>query len=205
MADHTQEWAYAEERTGEDHVTRDARQAARELGVDAMSPAAAHFLAVLARLIGARTAVEIGTGTGVSGLHLLGTDGLVLTTIDTNHEAQMRARSAFHSAGVRSNRTRIIEGTSTDILPRLASGSYDLVLIDGDPLQARADLEEALRLLRRGGLAIVAHAFQGGHVPDPARREENVVAMRNLLRDVEAEEITSTLVPIGDGVLVVVP
>ena len=98
---------------------------------------------------------------------------------------------------------RIINGRSADILPRLAAHSYDMVLVDGDPLEAAGDCEEALRILRPGGLLVVAGALQGGKVADPARREEPVVAIRHLIKALmQAEELDTSLVPLGDGVLV---
>ena len=81
--------------------------------------------------------VEIGTGTGVSGLWLLRgmrPDG-VLTTIDVEAEHQRVARRVFAAAGLAPSRTRIITGRALDVLPRLADGVYDLVFVDHDRLE----------------------------------------------------------------------
>ncbi|MBE6483848.1 MAG: methyltransferase domain-containing protein [Actinomycetaceae bacterium] len=202
-ADQTQSWAYAESVRIEDDITAAARHLASEFGFSALSPATGAFLEVLAATAHAHNAVEVGTGTGVSGLYLLGASpDLSLTTIDIESEAQHAAREAFSRAGVRAGRTRLINGRSADILPRLASASYDLVLLDGDPLEVPGDAVEALRILRPGGLLVVARALMGGRVADPARREEDVVAVRNLGRDLLAStELRTALVPIGEGLL----
>ena len=89
---------------------------------------------LLAAAGNARAVVEIGTGTGVSGLWLLRgmrADG-VLTTIDVEAEHQRIARRIFVEAGFPSGRTRIITGRALDVLPRLADGAYDLIFVDGD-------------------------------------------------------------------------
>lgn len=201
-SDKTLSWAFAEEQTAEDELMGQARTAAADLGVAAVSAATGALLRLLVSTAGAKTAVEVGTGAGVSGLYmLLGNEELTLTTIDVEAEAQRAARDVFARAGIRASRTRLIKGRSADILPRLADRSYDLVLIDGDAEEAPGDAEEALRILRPGGLLIVAQAMLDGKVADPARREPETVAIRGLVRDVLERSPLSALVPVGAGLL----
>lgn len=201
-SDKTLSWAFAEEQTAEDELMGQARAAAADLGVAAVSAASGALLRLLVSTAGAKTAVEVGTGAGVSGLYLLlGSEELTLTTIDVEAEAQRAARDVFSRAGIRASRTRLIKGRSADILPRLADRSYDLVLIDGDAEEAPGDAEEALRILRPGGLLIVAQAMLDGKVADPARREPDTVAIRGLVRDVLERSPLSALVPVGAGLL----
>lgn len=201
-SDKTLSWAFAEEQTAEDELIGQARAAAADLGVAAVSAATGALLRLLVSTAGAKTAVEVGTGAGVSGLYLLlGSGELTLTTIDVEAEAQRAARDVFSRAGIRASRTRLIKGRSADILPRLADRSYDLVLIDGDAEEAPGDAEEALRILRPGGLLIVAQAMLDGKVADPARREPDTVAIRGLVRDVLERSPLSALVPVGAGLL----
>ena len=125
-------------------------------------------LRLLAALVSARNVVEIGTGTGVSGLWLLAgmrADG-VLTSVDVEAEHQRLAREAFAEAGIAHQRTRLIAGRALDVLPRLSDGAYDLVLCDGDKREYGAYLEQALRLLRPGGVV----AFDNALWPRPGRR-----------------------------------
>lgn len=201
-SDKTLSWAFAEEQSAEDELMEQARAAAADLGVTAVSPATGALLRLLVSVAGAKTAVEVGTGAGVSGLYLLlGNHELTLTTIDVEAEVQRAARDVFARASIRTSRTRLIKGRSADILPRLADRSYDLVLIDGDAEEAPGDAEEALRILRPGGLLIVAQAMLDGKVADPARREPGTVAIRNLVRDVLERSPLSALVPVGAGLL----
>lgn len=201
--DKAQSWTYAEHIVDEAELMVRARQQASELAIDSLSPATGHFLTGLSAM-GVKTMAEIGTGTGVSGLYLLaGASDSVLTSIDTDAEAQSYARENFTMAGIRSGRFRLINGRSADMLPRLASASYDLVLVDADPAEAAGDVYEALRMLRPGGTLVVAHALNNGRVADPARRDDATVALRNLGRElIEAEDLVSSLIPLGDGLVV---
>ena len=139
--------------------------------------------------------VEIGTGTGVSGLWLLRgmrSDG-VLTTVDIEAEHQRLAKETFTEAGIPSNRARTIAGAGLDVLPRLTDGHYDLVFCDGDKREYAAYLKEALRLLRPGGIVAFDHALLRDRVADPAQRDEETVAIRDLGREIAAHE---SLVPV---------
>ncbi len=119
-----------------------------------MTPGTGSALGLLAAAVDAKAVAEIGTGCGVSGIHLLHgmrPDG-VLTTVDPEPEHQQFARQAFRAAGFASNRARFIPGRALDVLPRLADAGYDLVFCDGDRLEYLDYLAESLRLLRPGGL-----------------------------------------------------
>ncbi|MGO1590956.1 MAG: O-methyltransferase [Ancrocorticia sp.] len=199
----TQSWAYAEDVCVEDSITARAREDAREYDITCISPATGSFLGLFAAATKVRSAVEVGTGTGVSGLYLLrSSSDIMLTTIDVESEAQHSAKERFRKAGIRPGRARIINGPSADILPRLADRSYDLVFLDGAPLEMSGDVNEALRMLRPGGVLIIAHALMHGRVADPARREEDVVAIRDLNRELmESADLRTSLIPVGDGLL----
>lgn len=201
-----QSWAYAEDFSLEPSNIALAREQATELGIESLSPATGNFLAVLAASHTVKNMAEVGTGTGVSGLYLLsGSTDSVLTTIDIESEAQTHARENFAATGMRQARYRVINGRSADILPRLANDSYDLVLIDADPLEAAGDVAEALRMLRSGGVLVIAHALDADRVGDPTKRDEKTVALRNLGKELaDTEGLRTSLVPIGDGLIVAV-
>ena len=143
-------------------------------------------LRFLASVLDARAVVEIGTGTGVSGIWLLRgmrSDG-VLTTVDIEAEHQRLARETYTEAGIAPQRVRTIAGAALDVLPRLTDGHYDLVFADGDKVEYAAYLKEALRLLRPGGVVAFDNALWHDRVADPAQRDEETVAIRELGREV---------------------
>lgn len=200
-------WSYCEDFIPEGEVLETARQHAKNLGITAISPGVGTALRMLVASCGAKAVAEVGTGTGVSGLWLLAgmSADAVLTTIDNEPEHHKIARTAFAAAEMRPPRTRLISGQALDILPRMAARAYDLVFLDADPAQTSAYVKEATRMLRRGGLLIIAHALWNHTVADPARREPETVMLRQLGRELaESEDYTTTLLPVGDGLLVAV-
>jgi predicted O-methyltransferase YrrM len=198
---------YAEEFIAEDEVLATARAKGTELGCVPVLPGGGAALAVLAAAIGARAVVEIGTGAGVGSVWLLRgmrPDG-VLTTIDVEPEHHRAARETFAEAGVASNRVRLISGRALDVLPRLTDGAYDLVFCDADKQEYAGYLEQALRLLRPGGVVAFDNALWHDRVADPTQRDEDTTSLRELGKAVrEDERLTSALLAVGDGLLVAV-
>ena len=89
------------------------------------------------------------------------------------------------------------------MLPRLTDGHYDLVFCDGDKTEYAAYLKEALRLLRPGGVVAFDNALWHDRVADPAQRDEETVAIRDLGHAIAAhDDLVSVLLPVGDGLLV---
>lgn len=169
-----------------------------------VSPGTGATLRLLAAATDAKAVVEIGTGTGVSGIHLLHgmrADG-VLTTVDTEPDRQQLARGAYREAGFATNRARCILGRALDVLPRLADGGYDLVFCDGDRMEYPDYLGESLRLLRPGGLVCFEGAFAQGRAMDAAHQEAEVIRLRELMRTVrDNPALAPVLLPTDDGLL----
>ena len=198
-------WAYAEEFVGEDEVLAAARARAEEVGVVPIGTGGGATLRFLAAVTEARAVVEIGTGTGVSGLWMLRgmrADG-VLTSVDLEAEHQRLAKQTFTEGGIASKRVRLIPGAALEVLPRLTDGHYDLVFADGDKLEYPDYLAEALRLLKPGGIVAFDNALWHDRVADPAQRDAETVAIRELGRTVaEHDLLLPLLLPVGDGLLV---
>jgi len=188
----------------EDELLAAARSRAEEVGVVPVGSGAGAALRFLASVLDARAVVEVGTGTGVSGLWLLRgmrADG-VLTTVDVEAEHQRLAKQTFSEAGIPSQRARTISGAALDVLPRLTDGHYDLVFCDGDKREYADYLTEALRLLRPGGVVVFDNALWHDRVADPAQRDEETVSIRELGRTIAAnDELVPVLLPVGDGLL----
>jgi predicted O-methyltransferase YrrM len=186
-------------------VLTSARARAQEVGISPIGPGGGAALRFLAAVTEARAVVEIGTGTGVSGVWLMRgmrPDG-VLTTVDTEAEHQRLARQAFTEAGIPSQRVRLIPGAALDVLPRLTDGHYDLVFADGDKSQYADYLAEALRLLKPGGIVAFDNALWHDRVADPAQRDAETVTIRELGKAVrDHESLLPLLLPVGDGLLV---
>jgi predicted O-methyltransferase YrrM len=200
LRDHTEDYL------AEDEVLLAARDAAIRLACAPVGPGAGAGLRFLAATINARAVVEIGTGAGVSGLWLLRgmTPDGVLTSIDIDPEYQRVARRAFTAAGHGPSRLRLINGLGLEVLPRLTDGGYDLVFVDTDPADHPRYLDEAVRLLRNGGIVVLNHALVAG-TPEPGSDAPAPVQLRDAARQVRADDrLVPMLLPLGNGLLAAV-
>ena len=201
-------WTYTEEFVTEPEVIENARRRGLEFGdASPVGTGAGAMLRVVAVAVQARHVVEIGTGAGTSGLWLLSgmPDDGVLTTIDSSAEHQRAAREAYAEAGYAHQRTRVITGDAAEVLPRMTDGAYDLVVIDADKSGYPTYVEHAIRLLRPGGVLAMDNMLWHDQVADPAARDATTSTLRDLgkaLRD--NDQLTTTLLPVSDGLLVAV-
>jgi predicted O-methyltransferase YrrM len=149
----------------------------------------------------------VGTGAAVGSVYLLRgmrPDG-VLTTIDVEPEHHRAARETLAEAGVPSNRVRLISGQALEVLPRLSDAAYDLVFCDADKKEYAGYLEQAMRLLRPGGIVVFDNALWHDRVADPTQRDEETTSIRELGRAVRDDErLVSAMLAAGDGLLAAV-
>lgn len=187
----------------ETDALRQARTDGDDAGIPSVSPEAGALLAWCARLVGARHAVEIGTGGGYSGLWLL--TGMAargsLTTIELDPEHQAVAQRAFADAGV-ADRVRSMLGPALAVLPKLADDHYELVFLDAASAEYGEYLPHAKRLLRPGGVLLAGGVLRSD-VTDPEDSDPDAQAQRSFARTVRDDpELDATIVPVGEGLLV---
>lgn len=164
-------------------------------------------LALLARLIGARYALEVGTFTGMSALAVaaaLPVDGQ-LVACDVSEEWTRIARRYWKEAGV-DGRIDLRLGPALDTLDRLLRergvGSFDFAFIDADKPAYDAYYEACLKLVRPGGLIALDNMLWHGAVADADDREETTEFIRALnLKIRDDPRVECCLLTIGDGVM----
>jgi predicted O-methyltransferase YrrM len=199
----------------EDEPLLAARANAAELGgTEPVDPEVGAALRFLASAVAAKTAVEIGTGCGSSGIWLLRgmQPGGTLTSVDTEPEYQRMARKAFAQAGFAPSQCRLILGRALEVLPRLSDGAYDMVFCDADARDYPDYLTAARRLLRPGGIVAFNNALRGaagagpalagavfdGAAADDAEFEETADVVPQVCDD---ERLVPLLMPLGSGLL----
>ena len=197
--------AYAESFAVESDLIASARERGHELGCVPIGPAGGATLRMLAVAVGARAVVEVGTGAGVSGVYLL--DGMAedgqLVSIDIEAENQRAAKETFTEAGIAPARYRLINGAAGDVLPRMREAAYDLVFVDADKSAYAVYYEQAIRMLRPGGVVAFDNALWHDRVADPSQRDTDTLTLRELSKTVRDDErLASTLIAVSDGLLV---
>lgn len=170
-----------------------------------IAPEQGQFMALLARLMGARKTLEVGVFTGYSSLALalaLPPDGQIIAC-DVSEEYTAVARRYWREAGVADKidlRLAPAIETLDTLLADGHSGTFDFGFIDADKENYDAYYERALRLLRPGGLLAIDNMFLGGKVIDPTITTEAVTAIRALNAKLHHDaRIHLTLLPIADG------
>jgi predicted O-methyltransferase YrrM len=162
-----------------------------------VSPTQGKLLHLLARSIGARNVLEVGTLGGYSTIWLaraLPAGGRVVTLESEPKHAEV-ARANLARAGL-AGVVELVLGPALQTLPRLAAagrGPFDLVFIDADKLSTPDYFDWALRLSRRGSLIVVDNVVRGGAVVDPDG-DDNAKAMRRFLGQLAAEPRVSATV-----------
>ena len=171
---------------GHDAALEAALQASAQAGLPAINvaPSQGKLLNLLARVLGARAILEIGTLGGYSTIWLaraLPADGrLVTLEIDATHAEVARANIA--RAGL-SQRVQLRLGPALDTLAQLAAeraGPFDLSFIDADKPNIPAYFKWALQLSRPGSLIVVDNVVRDGAVIEAASLDASVQGVRRL-------------------------
>jgi predicted O-methyltransferase YrrM len=170
-----------------------------------ISPEQGQFMALLARLTGARRCLEIGVFTGYSSLAValaLPPDGRILAC-DVSERWTAVARRYWEEAGVAQRidlRLAPAMQTLDGLLAAGAHATFDLAFIDADKENYLGYYERTLELLRPGGLVLVDNTLWSGRVADPENAEPDTVALRHFNEVLHADDrVDLSLLPVGDG------
>ncbi len=200
---------YIESTLREPDLFRELREETASLPESNMqiSPEQGQFMRVLIELMGARKTVEIGTFTGYSALSVasaLPEDGR-LVACDVSEVWTAIGKRYWEAAGVAEKiDLRIGPGTETldQLIEEGEAGSFDFAFIDADKTGYDTYYEKCLVLLRQGGLITIDNTLWGGKIANPSDNDSDTLAIRDLLVKVRDDKrVSSSLVPIGDGLL----
>ena len=170
-----------------------------------ISPEQGQFMGLLMEILGAKKTLDIGTFTGYSSLVValaLPKDGKVIA-FDLSDEWTTMAKNYWQKAGV-ANKIELKLGPATESLDGLIkngqTNTFDFAFIDADKANYDNYFEQALQLIRPGGIIAVDNVLWGGKVADLSDNDENTRSIRKLneklLKD---DRVTISMLPIGDG------
>lgn len=184
-----------------DELMREMEALAARDGIPISDPEVGRLLEVLARAIGARRILEVGTAIGYGALWMArGAPAAEIVALDRDADRLAQARDFLQRAGV-SERVRLIEGEALESLSRL-DGEFDLIYIDADKQGYRRYLDLGLQRLRVGGLIVADNLLWGGRVADPEAEEDEATRALRAFNGyfLSHPQLASLIVPLGDGV-----
>jgi predicted O-methyltransferase YrrM len=178
---------------GEDETLTEATAAAQRAGLPpiSVSPAAGKFLYLLAKMLGARRILEIGTLGGYSAIWMaraLPADGHLVSLEYSPRHADVASGNIARAGLVGTIEIRV--GAAADTLPKLAAEGvepFDMVFIDADKGGYPDYLDWALKLTRPGSLIVADNVVRGGAVADGLSTDPNVQGVRSYLEKVAAD------------------
>lgn len=173
-----------------------------------IGPEQGQFMAVLIELMGARKIIEVGVFIGYGTLWMAGAlpSGGKIIACDISERFTSIARRYWAEAGV-SDRIDLKLAPAKDTLAGLikdgAAGSFDLVFIDADKASYATYYEQALTLLRPGGVILIDNVLWDGKVIDAKDTSEDTNAIRALNDVVKNDQrVSISMIPLGDGLTI---
>jgi len=163
-------------------------------------------MAMIAKAIGAKRYLEIGSFTGYSALAVtlaLPVEGHT-DCLDISEEFIGKARGYWAEAGFASKITAHIApavNTLDKFIKDGRVGSYDLAFIDADKTGYDSYYERVLQLLRKGGVLMIDNVLWSGRVADARENDANTTALRALNAKIHGDNrVDAGLLPIADGI-----
>jgi predicted O-methyltransferase YrrM len=191
----------------EPEVLRQLRQETADLPMAAMqiSPEQGQFMALLVQLMGARKTLEVGVFTGYSSLSValaLPPEGQILAC-DVSEDYTAIARRYWTMAGVAHKiqlHIRPATETLADLIDSGHQNTIDFAFIDADKQGYDTYYEQALQLVRPGGLIAIDNVLWSGRVADTAIQDNRTQHIRDLNQKIHQDQrVDISLVPIADG------
>ena len=162
------------------------------------------LLTMLAKLVGAERALEVGTFVGYGAISIARglADGGRLLCLELEEKWAAVARANLEDAGV-ADRVEILVGPAKESLERLPEhAGLDFVFLDADKTSYPTYYELIVPRLRPGGLLVIDNVLLGGGVVDPQSERERIIAELND-RITADERVESVMIFVADGVTLV--
>jgi caffeoyl-CoA O-methyltransferase len=175
------------------------------IAVMQIGPDEGALLALLARSVGARFAVEVGTFTGYSAIcvaRALGEGGRLLCC-EISEDWATTAQANLERAGV-AGRVEIRVAPAIETLRALPTDPpVDFAFVDADKPGYAGYYDELLRLMRPGALMALDNVLLGGRVLEPGD-DESARAMHALNERIARDErVDCVMLGVADGLTIV--
>ena len=164
------------------------------------------FMAMLAKLMGAKRYLELGVFTGYSSLVMASAipeDGRIVA-LDVSEAFTSVARKYWKEAGLDHKIDLRIAPALESLDAMIAHGesdTFDIAFIDADKVNIVPYFDRCMKLVRRGGVILIDNVLWSGRVTDPAVTDEMTMALKSFNPSLrERNDIDVLMLPIADGI-----
>ena len=157
-------------------------------------------------MMNAKNALEIGTLTGFSGIHIARglAEGGKLTTVELEQKHGDIASKYFEKAGLK-EKTEVVISPALDQMKKLVEEKreFDFIFIDADKINYPNYFEEAIKLSHKGTVIILDNMIKGGKVVEEAGDDPDLKAIQ-MTNDLISKDdrVDTLLLAIGDGITI---
>ena len=187
-------------------ILKELEEKALKEYIPIISPEVAQLIRLLTEMTGTKKILEIGSAIGYSSILFAGySEDIKVTTIEMDEERANQAEENIRRAGM-DNKISLLRGNALSVMDEMTE-QFDMVFVDAAKGQYNNFLPKCLRLLKPGGLLISDNILYRGTVAQtgfiPRKHRTIIVNMKEYLKRLsEDEKLTTSIIPIGDGVAV---
>jgi caffeoyl-CoA O-methyltransferase len=177
-----------------------------EIPLIQISPEQGKLFTLLCKMMNAKNALEIGTLTGFSGIHIARglAEGGKLTTVELEQKHGDIASKYFEKAGLK-EKTEVVISPALDQMKKLVEEKreFDFIFIDADKINYPNYFEEAIKLSHKGTVIILDNMIKGGKVVEDAGDDPDLKAIQ-MTNDLISKDdrVDTLLLAIGDGITI---
>ena len=171
-----------------------------------ISPEVAQLIRLIAEISGAEKILEVGSAIGYSSMVFANfSDKMQVVTIEMDEERAAEAEENIKIGGF-DKKITLIKGNALTVLDQITE-SFDLIFVDAAKGQYNNFLPKCLKLLKPRGILVSDNILYRGTVAQtgfiPRKHRTIIVNMKEYLKTLsENENLTTSIIPIGDGVAV---
>lgn len=187
-------------------ILKELEEKALKEYIPIISPEVAQIMKLLSDMTKAEKIMEIGSAIGYSSILFAGfSDKMKITTIEMDEERAHQAEENILRAGM-DKKITLIKGNALEVMDRLTE-SFDIIFVDAAKGQYNRFLPKCLNLLKSGGLLVSDNILYRGTVAEtgfiPRKHRTIIVNLKEYLnRLTNDDKLTTSVIPIGDGVAV---